>query len=606
MTGYEENPATPSDPGIQAVIRAINETFRTGTVPADLPLLPDEETREELAVLLADLAATQEFGQSLARGDLSRDLAVKGRTAGCLKALQSNLRHLTWQVGQVAEGDLTQHVDFMGEFSASFAAMMEALQKARAGRDQEEMALKEREKRYRDMFEVNNAVMFLVDPETRQIVDANAAACRYYGYTLEEMQHLLITQINIQDPKKTSESMRQATKSPGAVFQFRHKKKDGGIRDVRVFSGTIFFGGRRLLHSIVQDVTEEMRAVSALAESEKRYRDLVENLSEVIVSLDLSGKFTYVSPVGYRLYGYPAETLVGEQFLKFVHPDDQARVAGIFGQELSGSYLADEFRILVPDGSTRWISVSPRPLEQGGRITSFNYVLADITDRKKMEDALQQTNRKLNLLSSITRHDIKNQLLGLTTYLELSKNYLHDTARLAEYIAREEKAANAIGRQIEFTKEYENLGITAPVWQSAAASVKDALPDLPVGKLTIRVDLGKVEIYADPLLGKVFYNLIDNALRYGGQKMTAIDISGKETGTGLVIRVEDNGDGISSADKQRLFERGFGHNTGLGLFLSREILSITGISITETGEPGKGARFEIAVPEGGYRYGDAH
>jgi len=606
MTGNEESSGTTSDREIRAVIRAIDETFRTGTVPADLPLLQDDETREELAALLADLAATQQFGQSLARGDLSRDLAVKGRTAGCLKALQSNLRHLTWQVGQVAKGDLTQHVDFMGEFSVSFNAMVESLVKARAGRAREEEALKESEKRYRDMFEINNAVMFLVDPESREIVDANAAACRYYGYTLEEMQHLLITQINIQDPGKTSEDMRHATASPGAVFQFRHKKKNGEIRDVRVFSGQIFFGGRRLLHSIIQDVTEEMRAVSALTESEKRYRDLVENVSEVIISLDPTGKFTYVSPVGYRLYGYPAEALVGEHFQKFIHPDDRDRVARVFGQELSGIYQADEFRILARDGSTRWISVSPRPLEKAGRITGFNYVLADITDRKKMEDALQQTNRKLNLLSSITRHDIKNQLLALTTYLELSKNFLNDTTRLAEYIAQEEKAANAIGRQIEFTKEYENLGITAPVWQNAAACVKEALPDLPVGKIAVRVDLGTVEVYADPLLGKVFYNLIDNALRYGGQKMTAIDLSGKETGTGLVILVEDDGDGISSADKKRLFERGFGHNTGLGLFLSREILSITGISITETGEPGKGARFEIAVPEGGYRCGDAH
>jgi len=606
MTGNEESPGTTSDREIRAVIRAIDETFRTGTVPADLPLLQDDETREELAALLADLAATQQFGQSLARGDLSRELAVKGRSAGCLKALQSNLRHLTWQVGQVAKGDLTQHVDFMGEFSASFNAMVESLQTTRAGRDQEEEALKESEKRYRDMFEINNAVMFLVDPESREIVDANAAACRYYGYTLDEMQHLLITEINTQDPEKTAEAMRQATVSPGAVFQFRHKKKNGEIRDVRVFSGKIVFGGRRLLHSIIQDVTEEMRAVSALTESEKQYRDLVENVSEVIVSLDPAGKFTYVSPVGYRLYGYPAEALVGEPFLKFIHPDDRDHVAGVFGQELSGIYQADEFRILARDGSTRWIGVSPRPLEKAGRIAGFNYVLADITDRKKMEDALQQTNRKLNLLSSITRHDIKNQLLALTTYLELSKNFLNDTTRLAEYIAQEEKAANAIGRQIEFTKEYENLGITAPVWQNAAACVKEALPDLPVGKIAVRVDLGTVEVYADPLLGKVFYNLIDNALRYGGQKMTAIALSGKETGTGLVILVEDDGDGISSADKKRLFERGFGHNTGLGLFLSREILSITGISITETGEPGKGARFEIAVPEGGYRCGDAH
>ena len=85
--------------------------------------------------------------------------------------------------------------------------------------------------------------------------------------------------------------------------------------------------------------------------------------------------------------------------------------------------------------------------------------------------------------------------------------------------------------------------------------------------------------------------------------MTMIRITSRESERGLVISVEDNGEGISVNDKKRLFERGFGHHTGLGLFLSREILAITGITITETGEPGSGARFEILVPKGGYRSG---
>ena len=112
------------------------------------------------------------------------------------------------------------------------------------------------------------------------------------------------------------------------------------------------------------------------------------------------------------------------------------------------------------------------------------------------------------------------------------------------------------------------------------------------------VDRPDLEIYADPLLGKVFYNLIDNALKYGGGKMTSIRITSRETNTGLCLLFEDDGAGIAVEDKKHLFERGFGKNTGLGLFLSREILSITGITIRETGEPGSGARFEMDVPKG--------
>jgi signal transduction histidine kinase len=109
-------------------------------------------------------------------------------------------------------------------------------------------------------------------------------------------------------------------------------------------------------------------------------------------------------------------------------------------------------------------------------------------------------------------------------------------------------------------------------------------------------------VYADPLFQKVFYNLIDNALRYGGNTIKTIRISSKVSDKGLTIVCEDDGVGIKDEDKKRLFIRGFGKATGLGLFLSREILAITGITITETGIPGKGARFEIVVPKGAYRF----
>jgi len=108
-------------------------------------------------------------------------------------------------------------------------------------------------------------------------------------------------------------------------------------------------------------------------------------------------------------------------------------------------------------------------------------------------------------------------------------------------------------------------------------------------------------VFADPLIAKVFYNLIDNAVRYGG-KITTIRFSVKELDDRHVVICEDDGDGVVAEEKEKIFERGFGKNTGMGLFLSREILSITGIAIRETGEPGNGVQFEITVPEGAYRF----
>ncbi|MDO9326388.1 MAG: HAMP domain-containing sensor histidine kinase, partial [Methanoregula sp.] len=108
------------------------------------------------------------------------------------------------------------------------------------------------------------------------------------------------------------------------------------------------------------------------------------------------------------------------------------------------------------------------------------------------------------------------------------------------------------------------------------------------------------EIFADPLVVKVCYNLMDNAVRYGG-KITSISFSLMECDDDHLVVCEDDGDGVIAGDKEKIFERGFGKNTGMGLFLSREILAITGITIRETGEPGRGARFEMRVPKGAWR-----
>ncbi|HVP95731.1 HAMP domain-containing sensor histidine kinase [Methanoregula sp.] len=224
------------------------------------------------------------------------------------------------------------------------------------------------------------------------------------------------------------------------------------------------------------------------------------------------------------------------------------------------------------------------------------------TELRESEAALFRANRKLTILSSITRHDIKNQLIALSEYLELSKE---NRGKIPEYLEKEMGIAETIGLQIDFSKAYEDMGTTAPVWQNVNECIRRAAAALPMREVRLDVDRSDPAIYADPLFEKVFYNLIENALRHGGDAMTRISISSHETGKGLVLICEDDGVGIIREDKTHLFEQGFGKHTGLGLFLSREILSITGITITENGEPGKGARFEMNVPKGEYRFGPA-
>ncbi len=113
-------------------------------------------------------------------------------------------------------------------------------------------------------------------------------------------------------------------------------------------------------------------------------------------------------------------------------------------------------------------------------------------------------------------------IFTLRAYLDFSKESRGDALKTTEYIIKEERAIDAIERQIAFTKEYEDLGVKAPVWQSIESCIKDATAALPMRDITIDNGVSDLEVYADPLFPKVFYNLIDNALRYGGASMTHI------------------------------------------------------------------------------------
>lgn len=227
------------------------------------------------------------------------------------------------------------------------------------------------------------------------------------------------------------------------------------------------------------------------------------------------------------------------------------------------------------------------------------------TQLDSSKKAFETANKKLNLLSSITRHDIKNQLTALLVYVDLLKMTVREPEVLG-FVEKEEIIAQTINRQIEFTKDYEEIGVRAPQWQNVGLYLDELRSRMQPGDPDRIIRLDGLEIFADPLLEKVFENLIDNSRRHG-ERVRHISVSSIPYGNDeIAIVYEDDGIGIHEADKKRIFEKGFGKNTGLGLFLSREILSITGLGLKETGIYGKGARFEILVPQGKFRFTPAH
>jgi signal transduction histidine kinase len=225
---------------------------------------------------------------------------------------------------------------------------------------------------------------------------------------------------------------------------------------------------------------------------------------------------------------------------------------------------------------------------------------AEIQERKGVEHALLSANTRLQLLNDITRHDIINSLTGLFLLLGRSESRARDPELLAE-IQKEKEIADLIHRQIAFTRDYQEIGLRKPEWQNVEDIITKAWIGHKIGPVSIDIQVRGLEIFADLLLEKVFYNLIDNAFRYGGPAMTSIRFTAHREGDSMVIVCEDDGLGIPEEARKNLFRRGFGRNTGYGLFMIQEILSISGLTIAENSKPGSGARFEILVPKGLYR-----
>jgi signal transduction histidine kinase len=225
--------------------------------------------------------------------------------------------------------------------------------------------------------------------------------------------------------------------------------------------------------------------------------------------------------------------------------------------------------------------------------------LLDITDRKATDEMVRVANRKLSMLGSMTRHDISNQLTVLYASLDRVFSPAAD-GKHANPAEMAKEACQRIQRLLEFARDYQNAGTREPEWMDLAGTVQRAVDHFKAAGPEFVFDLGRVEVRADPMLEKVFYNLVDNSVRHGGH-VTRISLSARTGDSGLTIMCADDGTGIPAEDKERIFEQGFGRNTGYGLYLVREILAITGLTIKETGVPGQGARFEIRIPPEAHR-----
>jgi PAS domain S-box-containing protein len=351
----------------------------------------------------------------------------------------------------------------------------------------------------------------------------------------------------------------------------------------------------------ITDITEVRKRETELVDSESRFRAILDYIGSAVAITEEDATISYINPEFERIIGYVREEVEGKKkWTEFVAPEDVERLSEYQRKRRTGPAAVPtryEFRFIRWDGQVRngFLSITLIP-GTGKTVVS----LLDITDRVLAEDAVRRANKKLNFFSSITRHDILNQLTALKGNLELSRETACDPGLLTS-VEKELAAAEAIQSQILFTRDYQDIGIQPPAWQNVRELILKSCTGMKLNNITVAVMITGVEIYADLLLAQVFHHIIDNAIRHGGT-VTQVRFTCSESFEELVLVCEDDGVGVPNDAKEKIFTRQHFVASGLALFISREILSITGISIRETGTSGKGARFEIRVPKGAYRF----
>jgi len=473
-------------------------------------------------------------------------------------------------------------------------------------RKEAERRIRENEERFRTVTEAAYDAIIMIDGQGR-VTFWNGAAERMFGYRAEEARgervHDLLASPEDRDLAEQGLISFRETGTGPVIQQTRELVaigKGGRQLPVEITISPVLTGDEWHAVAIVRDISNRVER-----DRELRIKDAaIESSINPIAIGDLDGTLTYVNRAFLEMWGCRSgNEAIGRPAESFWSSPEKARevMEGLMETgEWTGELMARQ-----RDGTPINVMIQATLVSDGkGDPLCMMASFMDVTEERRYRNALESANRKLNLLSGITRHDILNQVQGLLTYTHILSEIIPGDSEGQSYVERCRMITETIQRQITFTRDYEQLGVQSPSWQRVADVVRDSADDALTAAVTLQVTTGPLEIYADPMLWKVFYNLIDNAVRHG-RTVTTVSVTTVFDGDHCTIRVSDDGEGIPPSIKNRIFNRGVGSGTGFGLFLTREILDLTGISIEETGEPGEGATFEIHVPPGIWRMAPA-
>ncbi|MDP3912894.1 MAG: PAS domain S-box protein [Bacteroidota bacterium] len=488
-----------------------------------------------------------------------------------------------------------------------------------------ERQLIESEEKFRNLFENHSAVKLLIDPENQNIVEANKAAALFYGWPVEELERMKISQLNVLSPDEIRREMEKALNRQRISFEFKHRKANGSIIDVEIYTSPINIGEKVYLHSIIHDITEKK-----LTEKELQKRSLAVEQSPVsVVITNLTGNIEYVNTKFCTITGYLKEDVIGKnpRILKSGHQDDRI-YKELWNTILSGKKWKGELQNKKKNGEVYWESALISPLFNEDRaITHFLAVKEDITERKNMlselitaKDHAQESDRLKSAFLANMSHEIRTPMNGILGFSELLKEPGLSNEQQQEYIRIIEKSGarmlNIINDIVDISKiesglmklDLKQSDINEQIQyiytflkpEAEAKGIQLSYKNfLPAKEAIIKTDREKV--YA------ILTNLVKNAIKYTDKGSIEFGYDRVETlhATSLRFYVKDTGIGIPQNRQEAIFERFIQadvvdnqarQGAGLGLAITKSYVEMLGGRIWIESEQGIGSTFYFTLP----------
>ncbi|MBO8182536.1 MAG: PAS domain S-box protein [Archaeoglobus sp.] len=461
-----------------------------------------------------------------------------------------------------------------------------------------ERELRESEEKYRTLVEKSHDAIYIL--KDNRLVLVNDMASKITGYTKEELYSMNPFElIHPEDRQRLIESGKRRIRGEKVPesFDARIITKDGRIRYANFSVSLIDYQGEPAILGTVRDYTDQMLMQEKLRRSEEKYRTLVETMDDVVFTLDLKGRLTFLNKRFEDKTGYSVDEMLGKSFIELVPPENREKLLKIFEEGIrTKSPQLVTLEISKKDGSKVPVEVNVTNLFDGEKVVGRIGVARDISERIKMERSIRERTELLRLINKILRHDISNDLFVIAGAVDILES---NNEGPKELVATINSALERSVDLIERMRDLEDLILGDGLKPTKVHEVaREVLNEF---KVEYGVD-GKVEgeciVKADDALKSVFVNLVRNAIVHG--KTDKIEIKIKKDGEFCEVRVADFGIGIPSDVRDKIFDEGFFYGesgkTGLGLYIVKKVLERYGGSVSVEENSPRGAVFILRIP----------